>query len=239
MISDFMVWNQMLKKTLYLLVGVLGLIGCSKDDPTEMLENANSSFAGLAAFNGVEDSNGMQIRIDGKVLNKDKERFSLGEFLNYRTVFPGNRKLDVSSRASSEIGLRDEFDFAAGKLYTFFFYGRKSVDYLVTEDDLLKPEPGHTRFRVVNLVDDAAISMRVQSPSGTFLHDFNEPVQNYEDLPIELLNIHLSAKGDRYGPLELSFEPDDHSINTLVIYSDRDSASAKGMLAYRLIELGK
>ncbi|MGO1596920.1 MAG: DUF4397 domain-containing protein [Sphingobacterium sp.] len=232
-----MTCTQFFPKFLFPLIGLLLLFGCAKDDSLDIQDDHLTNFAGLAVFNGVEGSLGMQLKIDGNLFNKDSERFAIGEFLNHRTVFPGKRAMEVRVGKTAKAALMDDFEFEASKLYTFFFYGRESVDYLITEDDLLRPEDGHTRFRVVNLVDDAKMRMDVQSPSGSFSHHFNEPVREYEELPAGSFAIKLAASNNRYAALELSFQPEDYSINTLVIYTDWDTERSKHVLRYKLIEL--
>lgn len=234
-----MVRTSLYLKTPWILLTVLFLMGCAKEDTPGELGNTTSNFAGMAAFNGIEGSEGMEIRIDGKSLNKDNERFSTGQFINHRTVFPGKRVLEMREREGGRAGTTDEFDFHAGTLYTFFFYDAGSMEYIVTEDDLLKPQNGHARFRVVNLIHDAKINMKLKSSSINFTHRFDEPVRKTEELPIEQMSITVSADHQRYEPLSLTFEPNPHSINTLVLYADGDGLSTKKTLAYRVIELGK
>lgn len=233
-----MIRTQFISRFL-LLLGVLLLLGCAKDEDVGVSESPYADFAGLAAFNGVEGSTSMQLRIDGKLLNKDNELFAVGDFLNHRTVFPGRRKVEVSDRKASKPALVDDFEFEAGKLYTFFFYGEGPMEHILTQDDLLKPQQGKIRFRVVNLVDDAEINVRVSSPSGSFSHRFDEPGRRNDELSVESLEIRLSADNDQYAPVEFSFQPDDHSVNSLVIYTNRDSLSSRKVLAHQLIEIGR
>jgi len=221
-----------------LVVTSLFFKSCAKDDGSALNYDNVSSFAVIAAFNGVEGTDNLYLKVDGKVINKDSEIFKVGGYLNHRTVFPGKRTIELMSPNGSRGYFKEDKDFSGSKFYTYFFFGKDKVESFVTEDDIYKPAPGLMKIRVVNLVSDSKIdaSHDYQSkPSQINLQSRTNGFQEYASK--EKFTFKVISADKKYEAIEIPFSGEDQEIYNIVIYPEIGTETGRRQLSYKIIQI--
>lgn len=210
---------------------------CAKDSTENLNASLNDAFAGIAAFNGIQSTKNLQFLVDGKLINKTEDDFSTGGYLNYRTIFPGKRKIDIVS-TGNQIYHKSEREFKDSKFYTYFLFGKNNVEGLVTEDDIIKSNPGKLKIRVVNLVDDLhPIKLDFNYLNSKFSYNFDSRIYGFHEYSSkERFKFIISSTDKKYNDLEISLAGKDRSVNTIVIYTELNN-EMKEVLNYKILEL--
>src|SRR5690606_28085364 len=112
--------------TVVLLFLTLFCWSCGKEDAMADGPSLDSqNFAGIAAFNGIEGTDNLQLLVDDKVVNKTDENFQSGGYLSTRTIFPGVRRLVLSS-PKGHVYVKRDLEITPAKFYSIFFYDKDS-----------------------------------------------------------------------------------------------------------------
>ena len=223
------------------LILIFSVSACKRDDLSlEYLDNG-SSFAGIAAFNAIEGSEGVNFQIDQKTLNQDNESFSTGEYLSHRTVFPGERTVQLILRKNNTFLFDKKFNFESSNLYSIFLYGNttdgKDVKYILTQDSLFATDQGKIKFRFVNLVLDNQLTISAKDSKDVFtiknqVSSFKE--RNRQQIAFEVTGD--KAANIQYEPLGIDFLPVDRGVYTLIFYAEINAVSGVKELKYKLIK---
>lgn len=141
--------------TLVLIVGVLTLTSCLKDDDTGYTED---NVAAAQFLNAIPGSDGLIVALDNNQLNNMSylEYFASGDVLPYRRVFPGNRvfRAFLPENVNSNIELkRKDMQFTPGKFYSVFLAGVSEEDFEIfhVEDSVQAPVEGKAYLRFIHL----------------------------------------------------------------------------------------
>jgi len=210
---------------------------CAKEDLVNKEYDSGSTFAALSVFNAIEGTENLQVLVDDKIVNKTDENFDTGGYLNYRTVFPGKRKLELIS-PRGHIYYKNEHDFKASKFYSYFFYGKENAEKLITEDELIKPDAGKLKFRVINLVSDSKIKMEFTYLNAKHSSNFDNRTYGFNDYSYkESFNFKITSVDGKHQALEIPFEGKDRSAYTIVIYTDLNEVKTGNELKFKILEI--
>ncbi len=224
------------KNLLGILAICIGLIfqGCSKDDDSLSNLESTHDFSGLAAFNAIEGPDNLQFFVDGKLINKTNEDFSIGGYLNHRTVFPGNRKLELKN-LDNQVFFSADKKFESTKIYTYFFFGKNSQP-VVTEDDMIKPDAGLMRVRIINLVTDSKLKLDFDYLSTKYTSNFDNRVFGSNEFSSKVnFKFRVSSPDKKYESIEIPLDGKDRSVYSIVVYSSQEDEGR--VLKYRKLEM--
>ena len=209
---------------------------CAKDDGVGP-ENLNSdSFSGIAAFNAIEGTSNLQLLIDGKLINKDDENFSTGGYLNHRTLFPGKRSLELKTTKGAVLYATEKV-FQSPKIYSYFFYGNNK-EPLVTEDDVIKPETGKMKIRLVNLVSDTKLQLEFKYLNSKLSHNLEDRVYGFNEYSSkEDFKFEITSTDQKYDNIEINLAGKERSVFSIVLYSEQQTNVEKKEIKYKILEL--
>ncbi|WP_313191503.1 DUF4397 domain-containing protein [Sphingobacterium sp.] len=211
--------------------------GCAKDDGMGPENLDSDGFSGIAAFNAIEGTSNLQLLIDGKLINKDNENFSTGGYLNHRTLFPGKRLLELKTTKGAVLYATEKV-FQSPKIYSYFFYGANNREPLVTEDDVIKPETGKMKVRLVNLVSDSRLKLDFQYLNSKVTHDMENRVFGLNEYSSkEDFKFEISSTDRKYDNIEINLAGKDRSVFSIVLYTEQEENSEKREIKYKILEL--
>lgn len=211
---------------------------CAKDDglnPENL--DGRDGFSGIAAFNAIEGTSKLELFVDGKLVNKDGEDFSTGGYLSHRTLFPGKRSLELKTGKGAVLFATEKV-FQSPKMYSYFFFGEYKREPLVTEDDVIKPDPGKMKLRLVNLVSDSKLKLDFKYLTSTISHNLEDRVFGLNEYASkEDFTFKITSTDQKYEDIEISLDGKDRSVISVVLYSDLQVEGDKKVIKYKILEL--
>ena len=210
---------------------------CAKDDgiSPENLEGRDG-FSGIAAFNAI-GKNSLILFIDDKQINKEGDYLNTGGYLGHRTIFPGKRSLELKTEGG-EVLYATEKVFLSPKMYTFFFFGENKYESLVTEDDVIKADPGKMKIWLVNLVLDSKLKLDFKYLTSTVSHNLEDRVFGLNEYASkEDFKFKITSTDQKYEDIEIPLDGKDRSVISVVLYSDLQVEGDKKVIKYKILEL--
>lgn len=134
------------------------LASCNNNDllSDQLSNDAASQMAVLAIFNGVPDSDQMEVFLNGERQNTTIDMLRYGEFMRHKTVYPGGKRLTLNVRYGNQTlsPPATDLNLAAGRNYSLLLTGGNPIQSTLVEDDLILPRSGQFKVRFVNTNPD-------------------------------------------------------------------------------------
>lgn len=196
---------------------------CSKFEDLESQLDGQVEISSIAVFNVVPQSRRIDIALDGISLNAGKDRFEYGKYLPFRNWPAGTKSVDVTSYYNGgvkEDTYRGTIDLVGGQIYSLFVYKDSKLGIVQSRDDIIKPDKGYAKIRVVHMSSDAPPLM-IRDSNGKALYESEvkyKDVTGFVTVNLTDLRLFGDAK-DMASALEMdySFTPANQEIYTLLI----------------------
>lgn len=199
------------------LLSAFLLISCQKDSLSDAPLDGQS-FSGVAGFNAIYRSLGLDMKIDDRVINSG-EYFDMGGAVKHKSVFPGRRTISLYDKDKKVEVFRGEHLVDPGKIYSAFFYGKDNVQMKVVEDDMIAPPVGKAKIRIANFANNHRIGFKVKegqtASAGDRVLSAQEVTSFYE---FETAQVRFQFENDsELSQMSISFRPKDRGVYTVFL----------------------
>ncbi|WP_099368200.1 DUF4397 domain-containing protein [Sphingobacterium sp. 1.A.4] len=195
------------------------LNSCAKDDMmNEYNDVPSSEFAALSVFNGLGFGAGLDFSVDNKRINQGNELLQPGDFLSFKTIFPGNRTIEISTKANGTVLLSKAMEFKGSNFYSVFLYGRTYVKYLLTQDDFVVPKDRMASLRFANLAEGKKVDIQIKQGNTLQKLSIGNEVTKFQDFSMEVMELQVSFQGETEKSKTISITPSSQMLGTICIY---------------------
>lgn len=228
-----------IKSSVALLVALICLVSCSKDNASEFIQS-DTNLTTLSAINAMPGSKGLDLYVDDIRLNKSTENFDFGAFMNYRSVYPGQRALHLVQPGASlnNAMATKSLNFAERKFHTVFITGTNANDVLLAVDEIKTPENGKISIRVVNLSPDAPeLTFQFgESTIGDFSNLKYQKVSPFMELNSGIISCRINARSSNFKELAFEYNFADRGVYTVFVKGLLNTTDNSKALSYSVIK---
>ncbi|WP_149526984.1 DUF4397 domain-containing protein [Sphingobacterium hotanense] len=199
------------------LLSAFFLISCQKDSVGDLALDA-PSFSGIAGFNAVYRSLGLDLKIDDRVINSD-EYFDMGGAVKHKSVFPGRRSISLYDKDKKVEVFRGEHLVDPGKVYSAFFYGKDNVQMKVVEDNMIAPSAGKAKIRIANFANNRRIDFKVKEGQTATAGDkvlSAQEVTTFYEFNAEKVRFQFENESE-FSQMSIEFKPKDRGVYTVFL----------------------
>ncbi|TJY68696.1 DUF4397 domain-containing protein [Sphingobacterium alkalisoli] len=203
------------------------LFACNKASIDEMHDGV-VNLSSVGVVNAVPGSSGMDVFVNSTRINNTSDKLFFGEHIPYRNTYSGDVEFALTSYSGTKQEVhKEQLTFHPNRVYSVFVYREGGLKLLQSEDNVLLPAKGQAKLRVVHLGGNVA-SMKVFSDERNviFQRVGYKEVSSFINLPINIgYNLEITDENSDV-TLELSFEPQNQGIYTLLIKGNKNNVGA-------------
>lgn len=166
-------------KYIYLLLIflVVMLSSCSKEDSYDALYS-DSGFSSVAVFNAIPNSQGVTLSIGEGVSQKTivtaSDKLVFGSYVNYKNWFSGDFDVSIQNKTMSESqNAKKRIALKSGTFYSLFLYRKNDIEYVLTEDNVIRPADGKVKMRIAHFCADLSNVRLIDSENKSL---FNQDI---------------------------------------------------------------
>lgn len=199
------------------LLSAFFLISCQKDSLSDAAHDVQS-FSGIAGFNAIYRSLGLDLKIDDRVVNSD-EYFDMGGAVKHKSVFPGRRTISLYDKDKKVEVFRGEHLVDPGKVYSAFFYGKDNVQMKVVEDNMIAPSAGKAKIRIANFANNRRINFKVKEGQTATAGDKElsaQEVTTFYEFNAEKVRFQFENESE-FSQMSIEFKPKDRGVYTVFL----------------------
>lgn len=217
-----------MKNVFWYLFVLFVFSSCSKNDfdSESMLDYSVGRFSSVSVFNTIPGSSSVAISEgagnSAQWFVTANNAVSFGGYLPYRNWFSGVKTLTLESFSKTgKVAVQKELSLDAGKVYSLFMCQDKTIDAVISEDNVIKPKDGMAKIRVVHMGADApAVSVSPAHFSNILFVDVKfKSVSDFREVMAneEMIWSISAAKGTNMPSIMSKFKLDNGGIYTLLI----------------------
>src|SRR5690606_36621092 len=199
------------------LLSAFFLISCQKAGVGARALDA-PSFSGIAGFNAVDRSLGLDLKLDDRVINSD-EYFDMGGAVKHKSVFPGRRSISLYDKDKKVEVFRGELLVDPGRVYSAFFYGKDNVQMKVVEDNMIAPSAGKAMIRIANFANNRRIDFKVKEGQTATAGDkvlSAQEVTTFYEFNAEKVRFQFENESE-FSQMSIEFKPKDRGVYTVFL----------------------
>ncbi|MBE8715511.1 DUF4397 domain-containing protein [Sphingobacterium hungaricum] len=228
-----------IKSSIAILFVLLLFVSCSKNDAAEIAQS-DTSLTTLSAINAIPGSKGLDLYVDDIRLNKSTENFDFGAFMNYRSVYPGQRALHLVQPGATvnNAYATKSLNFAETKYHTVFITGTNSSEILLAVDEIKTPDAGKISIRFVNLSPDAP-ELNFQYGENT-VSDFSnlkyQAVSSFVELTSGMTSCRINSRSTNFKELAFDYNFADRGVYTVFVKGLLNTSDNSKALSYSVVK---